>query len=115
MIVVSLWQPGAKASTLVGLQYHPGQTPLLTKEWTTDAIAAGVLAAPVSSADGTTVYVTGRDQKLWALNTSDGKVKWSVPLDFQPQTPPTVAPGCTLTWSRSAPTGGRRGPGQNWK
>ena len=63
MIVVSLWQPGAKASTLVGLQYHPGQTPLLTREWTSDAIAAGVLAAPVSSADGTTVYVTGRDQK----------------------------------------------------
>ncbi|OYN82291.1 PQQ-binding-like beta-propeller repeat protein [Mycolicibacterium sphagni] len=92
MIVVSLWLPGAKASTLVGLQYHPGQTPLLTKEWTSDAIAAGVLAAPVSSADGATVYVTGRDQKIWALNTSDGKVKWSVPLDFQPQTPPSVSP-----------------------
>ncbi|BBY56909.1 outer membrane protein assembly factor BamB family protein [Mycolicibacterium sarraceniae] len=91
-IVVSLWQPGAKAATLAGLQYHPGQTPLLTKEWTTDAIAAGVLAAPVASADGTTVYITGRDQKLWALNTSDGKVKWSVPLDFLPQTPPSVSP-----------------------
>jgi outer membrane protein assembly factor BamB len=50
------------------------------------------LAAPVSSADGTTVYVTGRDQKLWALNTSDGKVKWSAPLDFLPQTPPSVSP-----------------------
>lgn len=92
MIVVSLWQPGARASTLVGLQYHPGQTPLLTREWTSDAIADGVLAAPVSSSDGAVVYVTGRDQKLWALNTSDGKVKWSVPLDFLPQTPPSVSP-----------------------
>jgi len=91
-IVVSLWQPGAKAATLVGLQYHPGQTPLLTREWTTDAVAAGVLAAPVASADGNTVYVTGRDRKLWALKTSDGKVKWSVPLDFLPQTPPSVSP-----------------------
>ncbi|KDE98147.1 pyrrolo-quinoline quinone [Mycolicibacterium aromaticivorans JS19b1 = JCM 16368] len=91
-IVVSLWLPGAKASTLVGLQYHPGQTPLLTREWTSDAIAAGVLAAPVASADGTTVYVTGRDHKLWALKTSDGKPKWSVPLDFLPQTPPSVSP-----------------------
>lgn len=92
IIVVSLWLPGAKASTLVGLQYHPGQTPLLTREWTSDAIAAGVLAAPVASADGTTVYVTGRDNKLWALKTSDGKPKWSVPLDFLPQTPPSVSP-----------------------
>jgi outer membrane protein assembly factor BamB len=91
-IVVGLWQPGAKASALVGLQYHPGHTPLLTREWTSDAIAAGVLAAPVASADGTTVYVTGRDHKLWALKTSDGQVKWSVPLDFLPQTPPSVTP-----------------------
>ncbi|PND57976.1 pyrrolo-quinoline quinone [Mycobacterium sp. ENV421] len=91
-IVVSLWLPGAKASTLVGLQYHPGQTPLLTREWTSDAIAAGVLAAPVASADGTTVYITGRDHKLWALKTSDGKPKWSAPLDFLPQTPPSVSP-----------------------
>ncbi|WP_082135878.1 PQQ-binding-like beta-propeller repeat protein [Mycobacterium sp. EPa45] len=91
-IVVSLWQPGAKASTLVGLQYHPGGDPILTREWTTDAVAAGVLAAPVASADGNTVYVTGRDDKLWALKTSDGKVKWSVPLDFLPQTPPSVSP-----------------------
>jgi outer membrane protein assembly factor BamB len=92
MIVVNLWLPGAKASTLVGLQYHPGQTPLLTREWTSDAIGAGVLAAPVSATDGNTVYITGRDHRLWALNTSDGKVKWSVPLDFLPQTPPSVSP-----------------------
>ncbi len=91
-IVVSLWQPGAKAPTLVGLRYHPGQTPLLTREWTSEAIPAGVLAAPVASADGNTVYVTGRDHRLWALKTSDGKVKWSAPLDFLPQTPPSVSP-----------------------
>ncbi|TGD84847.1 pyrrolo-quinoline quinone [Mycolicibacterium sp. CH28] len=93
MIVVSLWQPGARASALVGLGYHPGQTPLITREWTSDAVGAGVLAAPVLSADGKTVYVNGRDGKLWALNTSDGKAKWSVPLGFQPQTPPSVTPG----------------------
>lgn len=92
MIVVGVWQPGAKASVLVGLQYHPGQTPLLTKEWTSEAVAAGVLAAPVLSPDGKTVYVNGRDRRLWALNASDGKVKWSAPLGFQPQTPPSVSP-----------------------
>lgn len=92
MIVASLWQPGAAASTLVGLQYHPGQTPLLTREWTSTAISAGVLGAPVFSSDGKTVYVTGRDRKLWALNAADGTQKWSAALDFQPRTPPSVAP-----------------------
>jgi len=93
MIVLGLWQPGTKAAVLTGLQYHPGQTPLLTKEWTTDAVTGGVLASPVLSADGKTVYVTGRDRQLWALNSSDGKSKWSVALYFQPQTPPSVSPG----------------------
>lgn len=96
MIVLGLWQPGAKAPVLTALQYHPGQTPLLTKEWTSDVVPAGVLGSPVLSADGKTVYVTGRDRQLWALNAVDGKPKWSLALDFQPQTPPSVTPGGNL-------------------
>jgi outer membrane protein assembly factor BamB len=76
---------------LTGLRYQPGQPALLTREWTSDAIAAGVLGAPVLSADGQTVYVNGRDKQLWALNTADGKPKWALPLGFQPQTPPSLA------------------------
>jgi outer membrane protein assembly factor BamB len=52
-----------------------------------------VIASPVLSADGTTVYVNGRDKQLWALDATSGKPKWSFSLEFQPQTPPTVAPG----------------------
>ncbi|CAJ1584169.1 PQQ-binding-like beta-propeller repeat protein [[Mycobacterium] wendilense] len=96
IIVLSLWQPGASAATLVGLRYRQGQNPLLTREWTSDAVAAGVLAAPTLSADGATVYVNGRDRKLWALNADDGEVKWSVPLNHLAQTPPTVSPDGTL-------------------
>lgn len=92
MVVVGLWQPGAAAATLVGLKYHPGQTPLLTREWTSGTITAGVIASPVLSADGSTVYVNGRDDRLWALNAADGKPKWSAPLDFLAQTPPAVSP-----------------------
>ncbi len=36
-----------------------------------------------------TVYVNGRDEQLWALNTADGKPKWSVPLDY-PAADPAV-------------------------
>lgn len=93
MIVMGIWQPDTEASVLTALAYRPGQTPLLTKEWTSDAVAAGTLGSPVLSADGKTVYVTGRDQHLWALNASDGHPKWSAALGFQPQTPPTVGPG----------------------
>lgn len=91
--VVGVWQPGAKASVLTALRYQPGQNPLLVREWTSEAVSAGVLGSPVLSEDGGTVYVNGRDRQLWALDTADGTPKWSLPLGFQPQTPPTVAPG----------------------
>jgi outer membrane protein assembly factor BamB len=93
MVVLSLWEPDAPAAVLVGLKYHPGQSPLLTREWTSNAVGAGVLASPVLSSDGSTVYVNGRDERLWALNAADGKPKWSVPLKFVAQTPPSVTPG----------------------
>lgn len=91
--VLGLWQPGAKAPVLTALRYQPDHPALLTREWTSDAVADGILGAPVLSADGQTVFVNGRDRQLWALNVSDGKPKWSVPLGFQPHTPPSVAPG----------------------
>ena len=91
--MIGVWQPGATASVLTALRYQPGQPALLTREWTSDAVAAGVLGSPVLSPDGQTVYVNGRDKKLWALDAADGTAKWSVSLDFQPQTPPSVAPG----------------------
>lgn len=91
-IVVGLWQPGAPAAVLVGLKYRPGKNPSLVREWTSEAVSAGVLGSPVLSADGKTIYVNGRDQRLWALHAADGKVKWSVPLEFSAQTPPSVTP-----------------------
>lgn len=92
IVVTTLWEPNAAAPEVVGLRYRPGESPLLSREWTSRAVGGGPLASPVVSADGATVYVNGRDGRLWALDTSDGKAKWSVPLNFQPQTPPSVSP-----------------------
>jgi outer membrane protein assembly factor BamB len=92
IVVIGLWEPNAEAPILVGLRYRHGQVPLLSREWTSDAVGGGPLASPVLSADGSTVYVNGRDNRLWALHSADGKPKWSVPLDFTAQTPPSVSP-----------------------
>lgn len=92
ILVVTVWQPGAPASELVALSYQPGRSPLLTRMWTANSVAAGVVGSPVLAHDGRTVYLTGRDRRLWALDTAEGKPKWSVALGFQPQTPPTVTP-----------------------
>lgn len=92
IVVLTLWEPGADRPVLVGLRYRPGQTPVLTREWTSEAVGDGPLAAPVLSADGSTVYVNGRDERLWALDSEDGREKWSVPLDYLAQTPPSVTP-----------------------
>ena len=91
-VVLSLWEPGAEKPSLVALRYQPGQTPQLVREWTSDAVGGGPLASPVLSADGATAYVNGRDERLWAINTEDGTAKWSVPLNYLAQTPPSVTP-----------------------
>ena len=92
IIVATLWEPQAQAPVLVGLRYTPDRTPMVTREWTSTAVGGGPIAGPVLSAAGRTAYVNGRDRRLWAVNTADGTAKWSVPLDYQPQTPPSVSP-----------------------
>jgi outer membrane protein assembly factor BamB len=92
MVVLNLWEPGADKPVLVGLRYQEGQTPQFTREWTSDAVEGGPLASPVLSADGSTVYVSGRDEQLWAINSDDGTARWSVPLNYLAQTPPSVTP-----------------------
>jgi outer membrane protein assembly factor BamB len=93
VVVVGLWEPGAEAPVLVGLRYRPGETPILSREWTSDAVGGGPVASPVLSPDGATAYVNGRDGRLWAVDTADGAAKWSVELGYQPQTPPSVSAG----------------------
>ena len=41
IVVLALWEPGADKPVLVGLRYRPGQTPLLAREWTSDAVGGG--------------------------------------------------------------------------
>jgi outer membrane protein assembly factor BamB len=96
LIVVGIWEPGAPAATLAALRYRGGDGSVLSPEWASDAVKSGVVGSPVFSADGSTVYVNSRDGNLWALNAKDGKSKWSVPLKFSPQTPPSVGPGGLL-------------------
>jgi outer membrane protein assembly factor BamB len=92
MVVLGLWEPGADAPVLVGMRYRDGEKPQLNREWTSTAVGGGPLSSPVLSADGQTVYVNGRDNRLWALDSANGEARWSVDLGYQPQTPPSVTP-----------------------
>lgn len=92
MVVLGLWEPNAEAPILVGMRYRPGQTPVLSREWRSTAVGGGPRGSPVLSADGKTVYVDGADGRLWALDATEGKPKWSVPLGFSAQSPPAVTP-----------------------
>lgn len=92
LVVVGVWEPNTNGPVLTAMRYRPGQTPLLSRDWTSTAVGGGPIASPVLSADGQTVYVNGRDQRLWALKASDGTAKWSVPLEYLAQTPPSVSP-----------------------
>jgi outer membrane protein assembly factor BamB len=92
IVVVNLWEPNAPAPIVVGLRYRAGKPPSLAREWTSNAVGQGPISSPAVSADGSTAYINGRDQRLWALNTADGKPKWSVPLNYLAQTPPSVSP-----------------------
>jgi outer membrane protein assembly factor BamB len=96
LIVAGIRQPGSPAATMTALRYRPDEGQVLTVEWSSDAVNSGVIGSPVFSADGSTVYVNSRDGKLWALDGRDGKAKWSVPLGFSPQTPPSATPGGLL-------------------
>ena len=55
MVVLGLWQPGTDAPVLVGLRYHEGQTPLLTREWSSTAVGGGPIASPITNATAITV------------------------------------------------------------
>lgn len=91
MAVLSLWQPGERSPQLVGLKYQPGSS-TFTRAWVTDAVTDGPIASPALSDDGDTVYVGGRGDELWAVDAADGTPRWSVPLGFLSQTPPSVSP-----------------------
>lgn len=91
LLVLTLWQPGAQDPQLVGLKYLRDSA-TFEQVWTSDAVTDGPIASPVLSNDGQTVYVGGRGHELWALDSSDGTPKWSVPLGYLPRTPPSVSP-----------------------
>ena len=71
-IVVPVWQPGEPHATLTALHYQERPGADARSLLTADAVAGGVIAAPVFL-DGATVYVNGRNRALWALNAADGR------------------------------------------
>ena len=95
LIALNLWVPGAPAPVVSALKYNREKV-TVTPMWQSDAVEGGPLGSPVLSADGNTIYVNGRNGRLWALYTGNGKPKWSVDLGYPPQGPPSVTPGGSI-------------------
>ncbi|WOC13448.1 outer membrane protein assembly factor BamB family protein [Gordonia sp. MP11Mi] len=93
---LNVFPNGAKNSQLTALTYvdAAGEEKVDTL-WTADL--GGGMAGPASlSADGKTAYAFGRDSKLYAVDASNGRVRWSHRLDDAGFSTLSVAPDGTI-------------------
>ncbi|MBF6073178.1 outer membrane protein assembly factor BamB family protein [Nocardia beijingensis] len=79
---VTLWQPGRPAAALVALRYTGAK---VAREWSAELLLGGSATSPALSADGGTVYVGDNNNRLIALDTTDGRTKWVHRLDWTPR------------------------------
>ncbi|WP_424294126.1 PQQ-binding-like beta-propeller repeat protein [Gordonia sp. (in: high G+C Gram-positive bacteria)] len=76
-IFLNFFPQGAKASQVKALSYaQVDGKDTVTDAWVAD-LPGGVVGPPVSSNDGKTVYAFGRDGKIYALDATNGTVRWS--------------------------------------
>ncbi|GAA4385199.1 outer membrane protein assembly factor BamB family protein [Tsukamurella soli] len=58
--------------------------------------------SPVLSADGKTLYVNGRDDKLIAVDAQTGRTKWTYDTGYSTKLAPSVAPDGTIVLAAGA-------------
>ncbi|GAA5062755.1 PQQ-binding-like beta-propeller repeat protein [Nocardia callitridis] len=81
-VYLTLWRPGHATADLVALRYADKQ---IQQEWSVPILRGGSATSPVLSADGSTLYVGDNDKRLIALDTTDGRQKWTQPLPWAPR------------------------------
>jgi len=64
---------------------------LLTRDWSQRRRGPWPIASPVLSADYRLCTSTAATNTCWALNSANCKPKWSVPLNYLAQTPPSFS------------------------
>lgn len=78
-VFVTVWEPGARAAALVALRYTGDRVERL---WSAELLTGGAAAGPTVSADGSTVYVGDNTGRLVALDTADGRTRWTHDLGW---------------------------------
>ncbi|TSE01254.1 PQQ-binding-like beta-propeller repeat protein [Skermania sp. ID1734] len=102
---VTLWRPGAKVASLVALRYDKSTNPpQIRQDWSADNLTNGPATAPALSADGHTVYITDNTGLLIAMDTKDGRTKWTHNLGYVPLSNSSVSSDGLII-----PGGGRDG------
>ncbi|NKY86184.1 PQQ-binding-like beta-propeller repeat protein [Nocardia veterana] len=79
---LTAWRPGAPAASLVALHYADRK---VVQDWSVDILTDGSATSPTLSADGKTLYVGDNSGRLLAVDTADGRTKWTQPLGFTPR------------------------------
>jgi hypothetical protein len=93
IVVVSLWEPNAAAPGPGWASLPCRQSPLLTAEWSSDAVGQGRSPAPRCPPTGPPCTSIGPRRAPAGRSTPrTGNRKWSVPLNFLARTPPSVSP-----------------------
>ena len=101
---LTLWRPGTPVASLVALQYSGGKSPKITQLWSADMLAGGSATSPTLSADGKTVYVSDNQNRLIAVDASNGQTRWTYDLGYAPQGSSSVSSDGLLI-----PAGGKDG------
>lgn len=81
LFYVTVWEPGTGAASMLAMRYGDGS---VEQEWRLDGLRGGSATSPALSADGSTVYVGDNSGRLLAVDTADGRTKWTHELNWTP-------------------------------
>ncbi|WP_244976027.1 PQQ-binding-like beta-propeller repeat protein [Nocardia huaxiensis] len=90
---VTVWQPGQAAASLEAMRYDGKE---IHREWSAEILNGGSGASPALSADGSTVYVGDNENRLIAVDTTDGHTKWVQNLGFPVRGGVSIADGLLI-------------------
>lgn len=90
---LTLWRPGVGTADLIALTYDGKE---VRQEWQAQMLSGGSATSPTLSSDGSTLYVGDNNNRLIAVDASDGRTKWVHDLGFPARGAVSAADGLLI-------------------